>query len=363
MGLTEVDAIVDAARPAFPGLTTNAILCKALNYNPDCLWVVSRKRQQADSGLQKGFIAMLPLTAAGLDLLARGKLVTLDPPLSVIAAPGERPAGIYMWAVYLPGMLAGGFSLFVDHLASRPYDGVNLYSRPTTEAGVRFNYTLGLRQGPRIGDVVASHLFVSVRAPEQPSYDSAQAGVLQDQLSVRVVHDIEDFMRVSAIRGAVYVGDQRCPYDEEFDGNDFAGIHLIGHIGSEPAGCVRVRFFSGFAKIERLAVRHEFRNKGLASQLVRATIDLCEMKGYRRIYGHCQTRLAGFWERFGFRAIGGAPHFRFSDFDYVEMQAEIEPSADAIRIGDDPYRIIRPEGRWHIPGVLDGSASRCAVTL
>ena len=52
--------------------------------------------------------------------------------------------------------------------------------------------------------------------------------------------------------------------------------------------------------------------------------------------------------------------FVFSDFDYVEIVADIERDPDAVTIGADPYLIIRPEGRWHIPGILENSANRSA---
>ena len=39
------------------------------------------------------------------------------------------------------------------------------------------------------------------------------------------------------MRSAVYIGEQECPYEEEFDGNDLAATHLIGYVGNEPAGC------------------------------------------------------------------------------------------------------------------------------
>ncbi len=51
----------------------------------------------------------------------------------------------------------------------------------------------------------------------------------------------------------------------------------------------------------------------------------------------------------------------FSDFDYVEMVADLERDPDAIAIGADPYTIIRPEGRWHRRGVLEKSANRAAT--
>jgi len=91
---------------------------------------------------------------------------------------------------------------------------------------------------------------------------------------------------------------------------------------------------------------------------LRAGIELCQIKGYRRLYGHAQKRLVNFWSRFGFRLFEGGHELVFSDFDYVEMIAELDRHPDAISIGGDPYVIIRPEGRWHVPGVLERSASR-----
>ena len=61
---------------------------------------------------------------------------------------------------------------------------------------------------------------------------------------------------------------------------------------------------------------------------------------------------------FGFRPLEGGQELVFSDFDYVEMVADIAPHPDAIAIGGDPYKTIRPEGRWHKPGILEASATR-----
>jgi hypothetical protein len=48
----------------------------------------------------------------------------------------------------------------------------------------------------------------------------------------------------------------------------------------------------------------------------------------------------------------------FSDFDYVEIVLDTTPHPQAISIGVDPYVMIRPEGRWHVPGILERSAIR-----
>jgi hypothetical protein len=95
--------------------------------------------------------------------------------------------------------------------------------------------------------------------------------------------------------------------------------------------------------------------------LAHAGIKLGQKKGYRHAYAHSQARLVSFWSRFGFRPLEGAKPFVFSDFDYVEIIADIERDPDSVMIGADPYVIIRPEGRWHVPGVLEQSAARAAT--
>jgi hypothetical protein len=51
----------------------------------------------------------------------------------------------------------------------------------------------------------------------------------------------------------------------------------------------------------------------------------------------------------------------FSDYEYVEMEGELPEIENSLNLQSDPYVLIRPEGSWDIPGVLDKSASRRAV--
>jgi predicted GNAT family N-acyltransferase len=350
------------ARRDIPGLADTDQVLRVLQYNPDCMFAVARKSRfdpLAPEG--EGFVAILPLNALGLDLLAVDALNTASPDPRFLAKPGERPAGIYMWCVFAPGPLAACMALFMDRIATPQYEGVNLYSRPNTDVGRKFNEVLGLTHGVRIGQTFAPQLWVFPRTPQAPIYDSYHPDAAPGEVNVTIARTFEDLMRVVTVRSAVYIGQQECPYEEEFDGNDLCATHLLGYVGHEPAGCMRVRFFADFAKIERLAIREEFRKTRTAFQLVRAGFRLCQKKGYTRVYGHSQKRLVNFWSRFGFRVMEGGQNFVFSDFDYVEIVADIERDPDSITIGSGPYTIIRPEGRWQVPGILERSASR-AVT-
>jgi predicted GNAT family N-acyltransferase len=165
-------------------------------------------------------------------------------------------------------------------------------------------------------------------------------------------------MQVVAIRAAVYLAEQDCPYDEEFDGNDFCALHLIGFVGKEPAACMRIRFFADFAKLERLAVRHAFRRTCLAVEICRAAKELSRLKGYTRIYGHVQERVIPLWKRLGGRVMQSRRPLAFSDYSYTEMVLETERHPDALSLESDPYVLIRPEGEWDRPGPLEISAQR-----
>jgi predicted GNAT family N-acyltransferase len=179
-------------------------------------------------------------------------------------------------------------------------------------------------------------------------------------IRVRIARDPNDLMLVTAIRSAVYLTEQDCPVEEEFDGNDLVAAHFLGFVGNQPAGCVRVRFFGEFAKVERLAVRHQYRRSRLSFKLVREALDYCRRKGFKKAYGHAQDRLVDFWAHFGAKPLGHNRKLTFSDFSYTEMVLDLEPCDDAITLDSDPYLIIRPEGDWDRPGVLDLSAGRPA---
>lgn len=349
-----IAGLVDAARQDIPGLTSNEMFQSVANHNPDTFWAISKKSNfDISSPRGEGFFAILPLTHQGMRGLIDGSLDTRNPDLSLIARQSERPAGIYIWAIHAKGSLVAGISLVLQKITAPLYRGVNLYSRPVTKEGLRVLEPLGFTPGARYDELFTPKLQMFDRSCD------AGAAILapQDALSVRVVRSMDEMCRVIAIRGAIYMGEQSCPFEEEFDGNDFSATHLICHKDGEPVGCMRIRYFAEFAKLERLAVRNEGRGAGLAGRLLDAAIELCRKKGYRVLYAHSQKRFLKVWEQRGFRLMG-ARELVFSDFDYVEVKLEADKHPQSITLDDDPYVLIRPEGNWDTPGILEKSASR-----
>jgi predicted GNAT family N-acyltransferase len=351
-----IAALMDAARQDLPGITTNRIVQSVANHNPDVFWAIARKdHDDVAAPKGEGFLAALPLTHEGTRRLIDGTLDTKNPDLACIARQSERPAGIYVWCIHAKGSLVAAIPLVLQKFSAPLFQGISIYSRPITKEGLRVLEPLGFSPGARYDGLYTPHLQMLDRSHELPLAVAAEP---VDRVSVQVVRSMDEMARVMAIRSSVYMGEQHCPFEEEFDGNDFSATHLICHLGREPVGCLRIRYFADFAKLERLAVRNESRNAGLAGRIVDAAIELCRKKGYRTLYAHSQKRLLSFWERRGFERMPGAREFVFSDFDYVEVRLEAERHPARITLAEDPYVLIRPEGEWDVPGILERSAVR-----
>ncbi len=373
--------LLERAGSEIRGLATLETVLRVYAHNPDCLFAIAR----ADNALEalrhpEGFIGQLPLNADGLKALYDGTLDTANPDTRYLCRQFERPAGIYIWAIFVSHRLAGGIALVMERLSSAKNRIAPLYCKATSEKSWNFFITLGFQPGVIHAGNFLPELMEYRRADAPPTptklpaaarthrrrapydtVDSPQQNLpAPGSVGVTVVHRLDDLMRVFAVRAATYVAEQHCPNAEEFDGNDFTATHLLGYVGSEPAGCLRVRYFADFAKLERLAVIRSYRQSRLAFKLIEAGIALCRAKGYRHLYGHAEPRVLKLWQHFGFEPRSFDPTFTFSDLGFVEGDLELKPDPGALTPKSDPYVLIRPEGQWDRPGVLDRSARRSA---
>jgi len=359
----QIAALLDKARLDIPQLAATKAVLRVVTHNPDSFWAITRRDHfDAAAPVGEGFLAFLMLNEEGLRQLVSETFNAADPDLALLTPQNEKPAGIYVWGCHARGSLAAGVPLAFQKVWTPLYRDVDMFTRSINVAAIRFVEGMGFSRDASYSGIIAPHLHIYRRSKPQPikrpPYDSYVAPAGARALSVTIARSFEDIARVIAVRSAVYIAEQRCPYEEEFDGNDFSATHLLGYVGDEPAGCLRIRFFAGFAKFERMAVRNEFRGTHLAVRLARAGIELCRAKGYRCIYGHIQKHLLGFWSRFGFRRPKNGRDLIFSDYEYTEIILDLAPHPKPISLASDPYVILRPEGQWHTPGILERSADR-----
>ncbi|MDO5493428.1 MAG: GNAT family N-acetyltransferase [Nesterenkonia sp.] len=118
--------------------------------------------------------------------------------------------------------------------------------------------------------------------------------------------------RLWQLRIDVFVVEQECPYSE-LDGRDMEpdALHLWVEDDGAPVGCLRILEDSGSARIGRVVVARTHRGRGLAAELMRATLELV---GERRCVLDAQSHLTHWYARFGFAPSGpefledGIPH-------------------------------------------------------
>ena len=376
--IESIGPLLRRASLEIPGLATREKVLQVYAHNPECLFALARTDNVLDGLLQpEGFIGQLPLNGDGLHALFSGELDTADPDVRYLCRQNERPEAIYVWGIFVSPKLAGGVALVMERMTSNKFRAAPMYCKATSDKSWNFFLTLGFRPGViwqgkllpglleyrRAEETPApsrpmSHASNTDRAPYDMIEDSTQCSPDGNQLGITVVHSLDDLLKVLSVRSATYIAEQACPHAEEFDGNDLTATHLLGLVGNEPAGCLRIRYFADFAKLERLAVIRRFRQSRLAFMLIEAGIAFCRAKGYRKLYGHAEPRVVKLWERFGFRPRTPHPTLSFSNLEFVVGDLELPPNAEALTTMSDPYVLVRPEGQWTRPGVLDRSARK-----
>ena len=180
-----------------------------------------------------------------------------------------------------------------------------------------------------------------------------------ERASVRLVRTVDELLQAFAIRSAVFMAEQVCPYHEEFDGNDLAGCHLVASVENEPVATLRLRWFASFGKVERVCILPAARGKHLERVLLAHAFELASRKGFRLMTGQIQARLWPMWQKTIHCTLrDNRPSFAFSDFEYLEIDIPMPSHPKSISPLSDPYLLIRPEGSWDATGILEASVER-----
>ena len=324
-------------------VATDSVVRRVYAHNPECFRIVPRVPFAASF-----MTAYLPLNEAGAAALIDGKFDASSPDLEYICRIGERPAAIYVWLAYVPKNMIAGLRLLQE--LAYIGGGTALFTRPAHLESLRILTMAGFIPARDIFPSAPETLLVALTLGESELLTPRRL-----EITVRVVRDFQDIAKIVSIRTSTYMTEQFCSFKEEFDGNDMCATHLIGEIDGEPAGCVRIRYFGEFAKLERLAIRPDFRRSRLMWKIVKAAFDHCARKGFTTLYAHAREDLVPAWERFGAKLLEGRQPFFFSDVRFREMVLKLPPHPQSIRFGADPMLLIRPEGEWDKLGPLDRS--------
>ena len=122
----------------------------------------------------------------------------------------------------------------------------------------------------------------------------------------------EHLADLRAVREPVFILEQGCPIELEWDELDPQSVHALARdAAGAPIGTARL---TPLPTIGRMAVLAPWRGRGVGAALLQYLIDHARKLGHASLELHAQTHAIGFYERFGFIAFGpeydeaGIPH-------------------------------------------------------
>lgn len=131
------------------------------------------------------------------------------------------------------------------------------------------------------------------------------------------------------IRREVFVEEQNCPEEEEYDSFDEQALHLIVYVDGESAAAGRIWHDGSDFKIGRLAVRKKFRGQKIGDLALRLLIYKAFNSGAEEVKISAQTYIMPLYRKFGFKEYGeeyieaGIPHMAMK----VAKDEVVYPSA------------------------------------
>jgi len=135
---------------------------------------------------------------------------------------------------------------------------------------------------------------------------------------LKIVTNFDELLKAFMVRAIVFIEEQHVPYNIEVDEFEHSALHIVGEMeDGEPYACGRIRFLGEYAKLERIAVRKDFRRRNLGHELVDFMMDVAREKGFHKFKMHAQAHLTGFYGKHGFRAVGEI--FKEADIDHYLM--------------------------------------------
>jgi len=143
-------------------------------------------------------------------------------------------------------------------------------------------------------------------------------------ITVRLVSSADDLDAVKSVRSIVWMNDPHAKYREQFDQNDWSCSHVIALVDDEPVGTLRIRWFAGFARFERMAIRSDYRSYTLFRRLIMFSLGLCRGKGYKSVIGMSRDNTVAFWRRMGGRIVGESTSYH----GYVVIPMRIDLQGD-----------------------------------
>ena len=173
---------------------------------------------------------------------------------------------------------------------------------------------------------------------------------------VRQVTPEDGLADAFAVRREVFVREQGVSENEEMDGRDDEAAQFVAYDDDYPIGTARLRTVEGdesggagtgpaerVGKVERVAVRVDYRGQGVGRALMDRVESRARSAGFDALELHAQTHVEAFYGKLGYETTSGV--FQEAGIDHVAMRKSLA-DPDVANGGD--------AGESDDPGIDDG---------
>lgn len=125
-------------------------------------------------------------------------------------------------------------------------------------------------------------------------------------VSIKKAENTIEYAQCAAIRALVYVEEQNCSLETEYDQHEDECEHFLLMLEREPVATARYRIVDGkTGKIERIAVLKKHRKQGFGRRIVEHLTALLKDKvNLKKIIMHAQEYALPFYKKLGYLPQG-----------------------------------------------------------
>ena len=124
-------------------------------------------------------------------------------------------------------------------------------------------------------------------------------------LMIKIVETIDELRDAKWVRIKVFQQEQGIRPSIDIDGHDGESAHIIAYLNDMPVGTTRLRkLYKDAAKIERMAVLKEFRQRGIGAQIIKYALDFLKDQHIKIVQLSSQEPVKDFYKQFGFSEFG-----------------------------------------------------------
>lgn len=131
---------------------------------------------------------------------------------------------------------------------------------------------------------------------------------------IKITKNDYEYQQALNVRKTVFVDEQKVSLEEEIDDLEDVSIHMIGVHKDEVIAASRIRFVDDYGKLERIAIKKDFRGNNFGLQMVRAMEEVIIKNNYHLAKLNAQTYATTFYEKLGYLVVSeefidaGIPH-------------------------------------------------------